>query len=98
MHLNETVTRSGALAAHLPKGLIGEERLARMAAAGERRAFEEIFARYHQELYRYCRAILGEAQDAHDALQSTMAIAMRTLPREERRVALRAWLYRVAHN
>jgi RNA polymerase sigma factor (sigma-70 family) len=98
MHLNETVTRSGALAAHLPKGLIGEERLARMAAAGERRAFEEIFTRYHQELYRYCRAIVGQAQDAHDALQSTMAIAMRSLPREERRVALRAWLYRVAHN
>lgn len=98
MHLNETVTPSGGLAARLPMGLLGEERLARMAAKGERRAFEAIFERYHQELYRYCRAIVGEPQDAHDALQSTMAIAMRSLPQEEHRVALRAWLYRVAHN
>ena len=57
-----------------------------------------IFRRYHQELYRYCRAILSNPDDAQDALQSTMAAALRALPGEQREISLRAWLYRVAHN
>jgi RNA polymerase sigma factor (sigma-70 family) len=78
--------------------MLGERALGRLAARGERRAFEEIYSRYHQELHRYCRAIVGNAQDAHDALQSTMAAAMRALPKHSEAVALRPWLYRVAHN
>jgi RNA polymerase sigma factor (sigma-70 family) len=69
-----------------------------MAARGDRRAFEALFARYHRELYHYCRAIVGEADEAHDALQNTMAIALGHLPKVERRTSLRGWLYRVAHN
>src|SRR5919204_5481867 len=76
----------------------GDARLIRLARAGEARAFETIFARYHQELYRYCRAILGNAHDAEDALQATMAAALGALPGETRRISLRPWLYRVAHN
>ncbi len=72
--------------------------LARRAAAGDEAAFEAIFRRYHQEIYRYCRAILRSEEDARDALQSTMVAALRALPGEEREVAIRPWLYRVAHN
>lgn len=82
----------------LPLLALSESRLARLAAAGDERAFAAIFERYHQELYRYCRAILRNADDAQDALQSTMASALRSLPGESRDVALRPWLYRVAHN
>lgn len=82
----------------LPLLALSEARLARLAAAGDERAFAAIFKRYHQELYRYCRAILRNADDAQDALQSTMASALRSLPGESRDVALRPWLYRVAHN
>ncbi len=82
----------------LAPGLIGEDRLARLAARGERRAFEAVFARYHREIYHYCRAILGEPEEAQDALQNTMAVALRHLPNAERRTSLRGWLYRVAHN
>ncbi len=39
-------------------GLIGSRRLAARAAAGDERAFAAIFERHHQELYRYCLAIL----------------------------------------
>ncbi len=77
---------------------VGEQRLARMAARGEWRAFEALFARYHHELYRYCRAILGEPDEAHDALQNTMAVALGHLPNLELRTSLRGWLYRIAHN
>jgi RNA polymerase sigma factor (sigma-70 family) len=81
-----------------PQGILGEARLARLAAGGDRRAFATIFERYHQELYRYCRALVHDPDDAQDALQSTMASALRALPGDERQIALRPWLYRVAHN
>jgi RNA polymerase sigma factor (sigma-70 family) len=81
-----------------PPGILGEARLARLAAGGDRRAFATIFERYHQELYRYCRALVHDPDDAQDALQSTMASALRALPGDERQIALRPWLYRVAHN
>jgi RNA polymerase sigma factor (sigma-70 family) len=75
-----------------------DSRLVRLAAAGDERAFAAIYERYHQELYQFCRAILGESHEAQDALQSTMASALRALPGEERRIELRPWLYRVARN
>jgi RNA polymerase sigma factor (sigma-70 family) len=76
----------------------GDARLAKLAAAGDERAFAAIYDRYHQEIYRYCFAILGDADDAQDALQGTMASALRSLPGESRPIELRPWLYRVAHN
>src|SRR5438309_11952200 len=78
--------------------LASDARLVRIAVHGERRAFAAIFQRYHQELYRYCRAILGDEEEAGDALQNTMVKVMRALPGESREIALRPWLYRIAHN
>jgi RNA polymerase sigma factor (sigma-70 family) len=77
---------------------VGDQALGRLAARGEQRAFAAIFRRHHQELYRYCRAILRDDEDARDALQNTMVRALDALPGEEREIALRPWLYRVAHN
>jgi RNA polymerase sigma factor (sigma-70 family) len=78
--------------------LASDARLVRIAVRGERRAFAAIFRRYHQELFRYCRAILGDGEEAADALQNTMVKVMRALPGESREIALRPWLYRIAHN
>jgi RNA polymerase sigma factor (sigma-70 family) len=78
--------------------LLPDDRLARSAARGEQRAFAAIFQRYHQELFRYCRAILRDEEEARDALQNTMIRVLDALPGEEREIALRPWLYRIAHN
>jgi RNA polymerase sigma factor (sigma-70 family) len=78
--------------------LLSDERLARQAAGGEEAAFTAIFDRYHQQLYRYCLAIVGDAQDAQDALQNTMLKVLGALPGEERELKLKPWLYRIAHN
>ncbi|HYH62579.1 MAG TPA: RNA polymerase sigma factor [Solirubrobacterales bacterium] len=75
-----------------------EARLARRAAKGDQAAFAEIFERHAQELYRYCRAILGNPDDAQDALQNTMDRVLRALPGEGRTIHLRPWLFRVARN
>jgi RNA polymerase sigma factor (sigma-70 family) len=77
---------------------VGDERLVRLAAAGDQRAVEAIFERYHDELFRYCRAILSDPHEAQDAVQATMVAALRALPGETREIALKPWLYRVAHN
>jgi RNA polymerase sigma factor (sigma-70 family) len=75
-----------------------EERLALRAAQGDRSAFEEIYNRYHQDLYRFCLAMLGNPQDAQDALQNTMVKVLRNLPGEKREIKLKPWLYRIARN
>ncbi len=90
-------------------GLIAPERVkrerrlplrisARRIADGDRGEFERLFRNHHQELYRYCLAIVGSREDAEDALQATMAAALKSLPGEERDIDLRPWLFRVAHN
>jgi len=69
-----------------------------MAAEGDRDALAAIFERHHQALYRYCRGLLGSTEDAQDAVASAMARVVRSLPGEARTVALKPWLYRIAHN
>ncbi len=78
--------------------LLSDERLTRRAVGGDERAFAAIFRRYHQPLYRFCLSILGNSEDAQDALQNTMMKVLRALPGEERQIDLKPWLYRIAHN
>jgi RNA polymerase sigma factor (sigma-70 family) len=75
-----------------------DERLALRAAQGDERAFGEIYERYHQELYRFCVAMVGNPQDAQDALQNAMVKVLRALPGEKRAIKLKPWLYRIARN
>ena len=78
--------------------LLTDDRLARRAAEGDRGAFAVIFERHHQGLYRYCRAILRHDEDARDALQTTFTRAIAALDGDDRTVAIKPWLYRIAHN
>src|ERR671925_367802 len=83
---------------HRALSVLSDTRLARLAAEGSRSAFAAIYERHHQALYRYCRSIVGNPEEAKDALQNTMVSALRALPGERRTIALRPWLFRVAHN
>ncbi|HUC00838.1 MAG TPA: sigma-70 family RNA polymerase sigma factor [Solirubrobacterales bacterium] len=78
--------------------LLSDDRLTRRAIDGDQSAFTAIFERYQEPIYRYCLAILGDREDAEDALQGTMLKVLRALPGEERRIELKPWLYRIAHN
>lgn len=97
--MDEAVTvRKGRALAWRPLRAFSDAALARAAAGGDRSALGVIFERHHQALYRYCRSLLGNDADAQDALQNTMARVVRALPGERREIALRPWLYRIAHN
>ena len=78
--------------------LLSDDRLGRMVADGNESAFEVISERYQGPLYRHCRAILNHHEDASDALQNTLLNAYRALSSKPRDLALRPWLYRIAHN
>lgn len=77
---------------------VSDDQLARQATQGDKHAFEAIFQRYHRDLYRFCLAMVGNAQDAQEALQNTMVKVLRALPGEQRQVNLKPWLYRIARN
>jgi RNA polymerase sigma factor (sigma-70 family) len=67
--------------------------------AGSDEAFRVIHDRYRQRLFAYTRQMLpGSRQDAEDALQDVFVRAYSSLRSNHRELALRAWLYRVAHN
>jgi RNA polymerase sigma factor (sigma-70 family) len=77
---------------------LGDEALARRAAAGSDAAFTALYERYHGPLLGYCRSILLNDEDAQDATQNALENALRSLPRREPGRPLRPWLYRIAHN
>jgi RNA polymerase sigma factor (sigma-70 family) len=81
-----------------PAAALGDDVLARRVRNGDDLAFEELYRRYHARLYRYCVSVLGNPQEAEEALQSAMFSAYRALRERERELHLRAWLYRIAHN
>ncbi|HUA05568.1 MAG TPA: sigma-70 family RNA polymerase sigma factor [Solirubrobacteraceae bacterium] len=66
--------------------------------AGHDDAFRVIHDRYRQRLFAYTRQMLTHRQDAEDALQDIFVRAYAGLRANHRELALRAWLYRVAHN
>ena len=65
---------------------------------GSTRAFAVLYGRHHQALYRYCRSIIHDENDAQDALQSAMERALASLQARQRDVAVRPWLFRIVHN
>lgn len=73
-----------------------EDALIHGAVAGTDGAFDEIFARYHAPLVRYCRGILLDDHLAQDAAQNALASALRALRGGTTPRVLGAWLYKIA--
>jgi RNA polymerase sigma factor (sigma-70 family) len=84
----------------VPLRLMGDNQLARMVARGESAAFEQIYERHHQQLYRYARAIVRNDEDARDVVQNAMTDALRALRAggSGRDIALKPWLYTIVRN
>ena len=79
--------------------LRSDEQLVASFRDGNNEAFRVIYDRYRQRLFAYTRQMLpGSRQDAEDALQDVFVRAFGGLRANDRELALRAWLYRIAHN
>jgi RNA polymerase sigma-70 factor (ECF subfamily) len=76
---------------------VSESALSR-ARAGDQQAFAALTDPYRRELQLHCYRILGQVQDAEDAVQDTLLSAWRALESFEERSSVRTWLYRIATN
>ncbi len=66
--------------------------------AGERECFSYIVEVYQQPVYRYCCRMLGNRQDAEDAVQDVLVKAYQSIRGYKLVVSFSAWLYRIAGN
>ena len=76
----------------------GDRELVHAARAGETLAFDNLFYRYRDGIYRLAISITKDPSAADEIVVDTFARAYRALERLEPDDSLRPWLYRVAVN
>jgi RNA polymerase sigma-70 factor (ECF subfamily) len=77
---------------------LNEAKLIRAGQRGDERAVETLFQRYHRPLFQTALRVLGNAEDAEDALQDGLLSAYRNLKRFEGRSQFSTWLTRIVIN
>jgi RNA polymerase sigma factor (sigma-70 family) len=68
------------------------------AVANAREQFLAMVADIRPELHRYCSRLTGSVIEGEDIVQEALARAFYALALEPEAPALRAWLFRIAHN
>lgn len=66
--------------------------------AGDRRAFEPLVRRHERRVYRVTLAVLGNSEDAEEAMQDAFVKAFRHLDQFRRESRFTTWLTRIAVN
>jgi len=77
---------------------LNESRLIRAGQKGDAQAVETLFRRYHRPLFQTALRVLGNTEDAEDALQDGFLSAYRNLKRFEGRSQFSTWLTRIVIN
>ena len=75
-----------------------EEKLIRAGQRGDHEAVEALFRRYQRPLFQTALRVLGNTEDAEDALQDGLLSAYRNLKRFEGRSQFSTWLTRIVIN
>jgi len=76
---------------------LADELLVVRCQLGERPAFDELIARWHQPLWRYARHLSGNDAAADDAAQEVWLRVLRGIARLREGARLRSWLFGIAH-
>jgi RNA polymerase sigma-70 factor, ECF subfamily len=87
------------MATQVAVGIQGsEEKLIRAGQRGDHQAVETLFRRYQRPLFQTALRVLGNTEDAEDALQDGLLSAYRNLRRFEGRSQFSTWLTRIVIN
>lgn len=76
--------------------LWGEQQLVGELRLGSVEAFNYLISLYHQPLYRFLTRLLGDREDAADALQEIFLKVFRSAARFEGKSSLKTWIYQIA--
>ena len=66
--------------------------------AGEKESFSLLVKKYQNEAFSHSAAILGNIEDAHDAVQDAFLDAFRSLKKFDRSKRFYPWLYTILRN
>src|ERR1700737_1069439 len=75
-----------------------EGKLIRAGQRGDSQAVEALFRRYQRPLFQTALRVMGNTEDAEDALQDGLLSAYRNLKRFEGRSQFSTWLTRIVIN
>jgi RNA polymerase sigma-70 factor (ECF subfamily) len=89
---SQSISSLGIMQAPEEKGLINR------AMRGDASAFESLYSRHKRALFQTALRVLGNVEDAEDALQEGLLAAYRNLKRFEGRSQFSTWLTRIVIN
>jgi len=89
---------SGKIVAEAKMDEQSEDQLIERGLNGDARALDALFARNTRALYQTAFRVLGNPEDAEEALQEGLLSAYRNLPKFERRSQFSTWLTRIVIN
>jgi len=72
--------------------------LIRRVAAKDRQAFETLYYRYAQRLYRYLSTLIRQRELVEEALNDTMLVVWQNASRFNNASRLSTWMFGIAHN
>lgn len=73
-----------------------DELLVTRCQLGEREAFDELIARWHEPLWKYARRLTGEDDAAAETVQDVWLRVLRGIARLREQARFRAWMFGIA--
>src|SRR3954464_6547359 len=75
-----------------------DHRLVAGVRAGDDRAFEELYQRYHRRIAAYIYGMVNDYPRAEDITQDVFMSALRRMRETDRSIAFKPWIYEIAKN
>ena len=79
-------------------GAVADRELVAAVRAGDDRAFERLYERYHRRIAAYVYGMVNDYGRAEDITQEVFISALRRMRQTERPIAFKPWLYEIAKN
>ena len=81
-----------------PRVTVPDSSIVRRVLAGDTEAYAILVERYYQRCVRYALRVVGNREDAEEAVQDAMLRAYRSLDRYEERGQFASWLFHILAN